>query len=531
VPPPRPRLAEPLAALSLAGDLGMGFPLEHALRVTYVAGRLAATIGLEPEQQTDAFYVALLHGIGCTADAHDLAAAFGADEIALKAAGALVDDADQLDGLRLVLSHAGTSGPALLRPVAVARALVRGNDAFGEGLRAHCEVGDLLASSVGVPESARPGLLALFDRWDGKGVRRVGGTDLPLAARVFHVAKAAVAHADRLGPGAALPAVRALSGRSLEPRLAEAFGDLTTAEPIVELLAEGDIRERVLDLEPPGSRQSLQPERERALFEAIGDMADIKAPSFVGHARGVASVAVDAGRRLGFTADELTLVERAALAHDLGRTGVPNTILDKPRPLTAAEWEVVRLHPYHGERVLLRSEVLAPYAGTVGLHHERLDGSGYHRGVPASSIPRPARLLAAADAWQAMRSARPYRPALSPQRAASALRADAAAGRLDRDAVEAAIAAAQGVPFRPLGAGRLSPREVEVLELLAAGLATREVAARLAITEKTVRHHVDHIFDKLGVSTRAAAVVAAIGAGRLRQPVDDAGRSRVVRSR
>jgi DNA-binding CsgD family transcriptional regulator len=194
---------------------------------------------------------------------------------------------------------------------------------------------------------------------------------------------------------------------------------------------------------------------------------------------------------------------------------VPNVILDKPRALTPAEWESVRLHAYQTERTLLRSRFLAPYATTAGLHHERLDGSGYHRGARAASLPPPARVLAAADAYQALTSPRPYRPAFGPTQAAEVLRLDVRSGRLDGDAVEAIIATALGLPLRLTGGGRLSEREVEVLGLLAGGLSTREVAARLSITEKTVRHHVEHIYDKLGVSTRAAAVVAAIGEGRL----------------
>lgn len=512
---PPPRLAEPLAALSLAGDLGMGFALEHALRVTYVAGRMAGTLGLGAEDRSNAFYVSLLHGIGCTADAHDLASVFAADDIALKTAGAVLDDDDLVAGLRYVFTRAGTGGPVILRPVAIVRALARGNSTFRDGLRAHCQVGELLATRVGVPAIARDGLLALFDRWDGKGIRRVGGLDLPLAARIFHVAKTATAFYDHAGPDAALTAVRAQAGRALQPALAEAFLDAAAEQAVLSALGEPDLATTVLDMEPAEQRLQLDADRNTSLFEAIADMADLKSPVFVGHSRAVAVRALASGRRLGIGASELGSLGRAALAHDLGRVGVPNTILDKPRALTAVDWESVRLHAYHTERILLRSEALAPYAPIAGLHHERLDGSGYHRGVRGPSIPPAARLLAAADAYEALTSTRPHRPALEPERAAATVRADVRAGRLDGDSVEAVIATAQGQPLRLMRSGRLSEREIEVLELLAQGHSTRVVATQLAITEKTVRHHVEHIYDKLGVSTRAAAVVAAIGEGRL----------------
>lgn len=519
---PDARLAEPLAALSLAGDLGMGLGLEHAIRVTYVAGRLAGALGLDSAERSNVFYVALLHGIGCTADAHDLAAVFGADEIALKGAAAVLDETDALEGIRFVVTRAGSAGPAPLRPLAVARSLARGTAAFGEGLRAHCEVGDLLASSVGVPADARDGLLALFERWDGKGIGGVAGTGIPQAARVFQVAKLATTQFERRGPDAALAAVRAQSGRALEPRVGEAFVELAGAEAVLDALGEPDLFDRVLDLEPADRRLGLPTDRSVAIFEAIADMADLKSPDFVGHSRAVADLAVGAGRRLGFEGADLDALGRAALAHDLGRASIPNSVLDKRRPLTPADWEAIRLHAYHTERVLLRSRFLAPCAPTAGLHHERLDGSGYHRGSRASAIPPAARILAAADAFQAMTSPRPWRAALEPARAAATLRADVHAGRLDGDAVEAVLATAERRPLRLTGGGRLSEREVEVLGLVAAGLSTRDVAARLSITEKTVRHHLEHVYDKLGVSTRAAAVVAAIGEGRLAEPAGGA---------
>ena len=516
VPPSQLRLAESLAALSLVGDLGMGFALEHAVRVTYLAGRLAAKLGLGADERSNVFYVGLLHGIGCTADAHDLARVYRANEIALKTAGAVLDDDDPIAGLRFTITHAGSSGPAIVRPVAFVRALALGEAAFRDGLRAHCEVGDLLASAVGVPAVARDGLLALFDRWDGKGIRRLGGTDLPLAARVFHVAKTATAHFDRAGAEAAVAAVRAQAGRALEPALADAFLDVAAQEPVLAALTEPDLWDRTLALEPADRRLEFDAASHAAMFEAIADMADLKSPAFHGHSRRVSALAVAAGRQLGLPVPDLEVLGRAALAHDLGRVSIPNTILDKPRALASAEWEVVavstritrsapccalrhwrRMRP---QRACITNGSTAPDT-TVAYAH--LPSRRRH-----GCSPRP-------NSYQALTSARSYRPALEPQRAASALREDAAAGRLDGGAVEAVIATASGQPVRLMGGRRLSEREVEVLGLLASGFSTREVAARLTITEKTVRHHVEHIYDKLGVSTRAAAVVAALHEGRL----------------
>ena len=214
--------------------------------------------------------------------------------------------------------------------------------------------------------------------------------------------------------------------------------------------------------------------------------------------------------------DYAPLIERAFAAapaedsYDLGRVGVSARVWGKEGPLSRAEWEQVRLHPYTTERVLDRAESLRDVAAVAAGHHERLDGSGYHRGVPAGVIAPPVRLLAAADAFHAMTEPRPHRPALRPEQAAGQLRREARAGRLDGDAVEAVVAAAgQPVARRRTHAAGLTPREVEVLRLVARGLSIKAIAAELTVAPKTVDAHLQHIYSKAGVSTRAAATLFA----------------------
>jgi HD-GYP domain-containing protein (c-di-GMP phosphodiesterase class II) len=226
----------------------------------------------------------------------------------------------------------------------------------------------------------------------------------------------------------------------------------------------------------------------------------------------VAELAEGAARALGLPAAEAAAVRRAGLLHDLGRVGVSNRVWEKPGALTEGDWEQVRLHPYHSERILARAPALAPLARLAGMHHERQDGSGYHRQAAGPAVPLVARLLAAADAYQAMTQERPYRPALAPAAAAEQLSAEAGRGRLDGEAVRAVLEVAGHRPIRarsvwPAG---LSDREVEVLRLIARGASYREVARDLAISPKTAEHHIEHIYNKLGVSTRAAATMFAM---------------------
>jgi DNA-binding CsgD family transcriptional regulator len=226
----------------------------------------------------------------------------------------------------------------------------------------------------------------------------------------------------------------------------------------------------------------------------------------------VSRLAERAARCAGLDDEAATDLRRAALVHDLGRTGIPNGIWDKPGRLSFAEWERIRLHPYLSERILIRATPLARLAPLAGSHHERLDGSGYYRASRAALLPMSACILAASDVYQAMTQPRPHRPALSDTRAAAALQQEADEGRLDWRAVRAVIEAAglhNRPPRRAWPAG-LTEREVEVLRLISRGHPNRVVAQQLGISAKTVGRHIDNLYVKIGVSSRAAAALFAM---------------------
>jgi HD-GYP domain-containing protein (c-di-GMP phosphodiesterase class II) len=236
----------------------------------------------------------------------------------------------------------------------------------------------------------------------------------------------------------------------------------------------------------------------------------------LGHSVAVAELAAAAGRHLKLGEDEVRALRRAGLVHAFGRLGVSNAIWDKRGPLGAGEWERVRLHPYYAERMLQQSDALGPLARIVVQQRERLDGSGYPRGLPGNAISPLARILGAADAYQAMREERPHRPALTATTAAAELRASVRVGHLDADAVDAVLAAAgHRVPRRQDGPAGLTAREVEVLKLLAMGLSNKQIAARLVIAPKTVGNHIEHIYSKIGASSRVTASLFAVQQGLL----------------
>jgi HD-GYP domain-containing protein (c-di-GMP phosphodiesterase class II) len=206
-------------------------------------------------------------------------------------------------------------------------------------------------------------------------------------------------------------------------------------------------------------------------------------------------------------------VRRAALVHDLGRVAVGTSVWNKPTALTADEWERVRLHPYHTERVLSRSLALTKLGSIAGTHHERLDGSGYHRGVTAPSLAMPARLVAVADAYRTMIEPRPHRAARSPEEAARALGESASAGRIDPNAVAAVLEAAGAAVPRMARPAGLTDREAQVISMVAKGLQTKQVAHRLGISVKTADRHLQNAYAKIGVSSRAAAALFAMQHG------------------
>jgi HD-GYP domain-containing protein (c-di-GMP phosphodiesterase class II) len=230
--------------------------------------------------------------------------------------------------------------------------------------------------------------------------------------------------------------VRARSGSWFDPSIAAIFENHGPA--LLQEIAAGDAWQAVLDAEPQPNHMIGPVNLEHAL-RTFADMVDLKSPYTLGHSSGTAEIVGEAARALGLADDDVTGVRQAALLHDLGRMGVRNGIWDKKGSLTSVEWEAVRLHPYHTERILSRSSALAPLARMAGMHHERTDGSGYHHAASGAQIPVGARLLAVADAFQAMTQPRPHRPARSPEESADEL---TRVPGLDSDCVRAVVDAA-----------------------------------------------------------------------------------------
>ncbi|MEU8798075.1 HD domain-containing phosphohydrolase [Spirillospora sp. NPDC048819] len=508
------RLAELVGALSLAVDLGLGQPMEHVARSCLLACRLGSRMGLDEEDRAALYYTALLGWVGCIADSHDAAKWFG-DDIDYRA-GVFDVDTKPLPFLGYLVRRAGTGASPARRAGAKAVVTVTGAHSLKETLRSHCQVTAAIARRLGLGPRVCGPLEQIFARWDGKGLPAgLSGDGIAIAVRLWHVADVTEVHHRHGGLDAALRVAAERRGGHFDPGVVAEF--TACAPDLFAGLPEGSGWDDLVAAEPALRPELSDGELDTAL-EVFADYADLKSPYLRGHSRGVSSLAAAAAGRLGVDA---VLVRRAALVHDLGRTGVPNTIWDKPGPLTTAERERVRLCPHYTDRMLARPPVLASIGAVAALAHERLDGSGHHRGLPAAAIPMPARVLAAADCYHAMTEPRPHRDALTPAAAAKELLAEASAGRLDASAVDAVLACAGHRPSRrPAGPAGLTPREVDVLTLLARGASNRQIARSLGISPKTAGNHIEHIYTKTGVSTRAAATLFAMENGLLNHGVN-----------
>jgi HD-GYP domain-containing protein (c-di-GMP phosphodiesterase class II) len=505
------RLAELLAGLSLVTDLAARHPSEQALRASILATRLATAIGLKDEESSHAYYTTMLRFVGCTAPMPEYAAGMGVADAEMRPRGDMTDMTNPREAFSLLFSL-GSALPAWRRPAVWAGVMIRGRSVASSGVQADCEVAAHMARRFSLDESVATALNQTFERWDGHGLPNGMSKDaIALPARVANVAFAATMFHDAGGREASVSALRRWSGRSLDPEIAGAF--LSRSDELLQSVESEDAWRDALACEP--SPKQVVPERGLdQVIRGFGDFVDLKSTYLHGHSAGVAALAEGAARVCNMSEREATSLSRAGWLHDLGRAAVPTIVWEKPGPLTMAEWELVRLHPYHTERILSRSDTLAPLAQLAGMHHERVDGTGYHRAAPASAQSRAARILAAADVYQALTEDRPHRRAIPPEAASRVLQSQPG---LDRESVSAVLEASgqrAGRARQPWPAG-LSDREVEVLRHLARGRSERQIAEALYISSSTVHTHVTHIYEKTRVATRASVALFAMEHGLL----------------
>jgi HD-GYP domain-containing protein (c-di-GMP phosphodiesterase class II) len=501
---PQPHLAEVVTALSLATDIGVGMPMEMMLASCLVSVRLGESLGLSDDELREAYYLALLRHAGCTADS-PLAAELMGDELGTFRGWISINPRQPLQMMNVLWRGIVDQSKPTLERFGL---FIRSMSEFPLLAIARCEVAQQLAARLDFDVRVQSGLGQFGERWDGGGFpRKLKGEAILLPVRVAQVAHDAVILHHFFGVEATIAAMRERAGVTHDPTIAEAF----CARAATFLEMPRSLRDQVLACEP-GARRTLTDAQMESTTRALADFADLQTPFSTGHSTAVAALAEEAARRCRLTDSDVTLARRAGHLHDIGRVGVSAGVWGKAGPLAEADWERVRLHPYYAQRILAQPQVLAELGAVASAHHERLDGSGYHRNLSANLLTPVMCLLAAAEMYQAMIETRPYRAALTPEQAADELKHEVRAGRLDGEAINAVLTAAghHTPEVRRLRVADLTEREIEVLRLVACGHTNPEIAQSLTIARKTVSRHLESIYSKLNVSTRAGATYFAM---------------------
>ena len=505
------RLAEVLATVSLASDLAHDVPAESALRDALLAAGLARLAGWSDPEVSDAYYLALLYHVGCTGAVAIQSPLGGGDDVAVRRWLSEVDFADQPELMRITVTRLARHwGPRQWAPGVAA--MIGAGKALPEVLASVADVAVRLSSRLGASPPVSAALSHTYARWDGKVFPNLPSRDeLSAIARLVHLVHVAQSYHRVGGVEAADATVRDRSGGEFDPELARLW--LENSHDLLDRSGHESVWDDALAAEPEPHRWVTLAHLDE-VSRALADFVDLKTSYSRGHSPQLARLVEIAAAELGLAPAEIATLRRAAEVHDLGNVSIPDLVWTKRGPLNPSERARVELHAYHTQRILSVSPALRACGVVAGLHHERIDGSGYHRGLPAAALPLGARLLVAAEVYQSMREERAWRPALDPAEAAGELRREVTAGRLDRRAVDAVLAAAghrskAGRAARSWPAG-LTDREAEVLQLIARGQTNRQVAGALHISEATVHSHVINVYGKIGVNTRAGATLFAL---------------------
>jgi HD-GYP domain-containing protein (c-di-GMP phosphodiesterase class II) len=504
-------LATLLCALSFATGVGFGGHIEHGLGSACLGLRIVDTLGLPAEEREAVFYSAFLKDVACTACSAGIAA-FVPEEEQVSLSDVILMDPSRMGEMIGWLSryfrldaHFPHRITKLLSFLAQCGPIVK------ETMRSHCEIAELFARRLGFPAHVQQTLRFQWERWDGRGMAYgLKGDGIPRSARVLHLAQVLDLTYRFAGPQATLLLAQERRGNRFDPEAVDAFLAFARPPEFWQTF-EQQLAEEALLTNPPATQADLAPgDQVELICEVLAEFIDLKTRETWHHSESVAAVAQLIGTRLGLSPAEQTNLRRAAFVHDIGKVAVPIAILAKGDGRSKNEWETYRLHPYYTQRILERVAALRDLAQAAASHHEWVDGQGYHRQLSGEHIPLQGRILAVANSY-----ARLLQQQQKPQEALRQmyLLVDRQFDRTCYQALVTAVTGASrlpGLPSRPAQKGTLTAREVEVLRLLAQGLNTPHIARALQISKKTVEHHLRHIYTKIDVTCRTAAVVYAV---------------------
>jgi putative nucleotidyltransferase with HDIG domain len=412
------RLSEVLAGLSYALDVTEGQRPGHAVRSCAIGMRIAEVLKLSPEQRSDLFFALLMKDLGCSSNASRFAALFAADDHDLKTALSRTNWANTLESFRFVAGSVAPGHFWLRRTWQALGVFARGPKGAREVVETRCERGAEIARLIGFADATVQAIRALDEHWDGRGQPyALKHEEIPLLGRILGLAQTVEVFFSTYGVLSAFDMAMERRGTWFEPELVDALLSIRADSAFWRWLREGDTLSEIGSVEPADKVFTADENRIDVIAEAFAKVIDAKSPWTYEHSNGVADVTVAIARALGFPAEEIRELRRAALLHDVGKLGVSSLILDKPGKLTAVEFDAVKRHPALTEQILNRVGCFRSLVDVAASHHERLDGSGYHKRLREGQLSMPARVLCVADMYDALTTSRPYRQALSPDQA------------------------------------------------------------------------------------------------------------------
>jgi HD-GYP domain-containing protein (c-di-GMP phosphodiesterase class II) len=515
-------LGELLCAFAYASDLAFGLQLDDSLRSCYLAFRIADQLDIPDDERTAVYYTALLKDAGCTSWTTELANAWQTDEIVARRELVIFGNPNDLSAfMSWMTKYVASDRSTLSRLARYVNVLTATRSLFAEGFATTAMTACRVATRLSLPEAVQEAALNLFEQWNGSGAPSgLRGDEIPRISRIVFPTFFLAPFHRVSGREGAVQVARAFRGQAFDPEVVDAFLDLSTSESFWADLEAEQIRDRVIALEPRTDLAAVAEERIDDVALAFADFIDLKSRFAAAHSRRVGILAEEVARLMDCAPSAITQIRRAALMHDLGQVAIPSYSLDRPwSDLSEPERDQYRLHPYHGERILKQVPPLQPLAEMVGTHQERADGSGSYRGLTGTNISLGARIISAVDRLDELTHDAPGVPARSLPEALAQVRREP----FD-SAVVTALAKAVGEPYsevarpraaRPAG---LTEREQEILRLAASGLTRRAIAQKLYLSENTVRHHLEHVYNKTGTTNRVSATLFAMENGILSGP-------------
>ncbi len=431
------RFSEIIAALSVALDITQGNPHGHCMRTALIGTRLAESLQLSGPERSALFYALLLKDLGCSSNAAKMSYLFDADDRVVKHTGRMIDWARPTECIKHCWKHCASGGSVVDKLLRMAAMIRLGNEGARKIAEIRCERGAEIARMLHLPEATARAIYDLDEHWDGRGnPRGLKGQEISLLGRICCLAQTVEVFLTACGRQAAFDVANERRGKWFDPQLVDALSRLKRDDHFWRRVTEADPLVELGRQEPEDGAQLANEDCLDRVAEAFARVVDAKSPWTYQHSTRVAEIAVGMAEQFDCPAALKRDLRRAALLHDIGKLGVSNLVLDKADKPTAEEVKQIRRHPDYTQQILEQVDAFKPLADVAAAHHERLDGSGYHRRLDGSRLPWATRVLTVADIYEAMSAKRPYRDAVPWPRIQEILRADVGQG-VDRDCVEA----------------------------------------------------------------------------------------------